>query len=165
MTTNGIFYKDEEIWTDYFYADPIKMWVAVEASFNNINSVRFFENIFNNSLEKLTLPVSSDLLRYFRGETVDFSIYNVDLSGYTLFQQNVLAAVRFIPEGTCITYSQLAEMMGVPRAIRAAANALGTNKTPIIIPCHRVVSKNGLGGFSCGVDLKLKLLKLESIQD
>jgi methylated-DNA-[protein]-cysteine S-methyltransferase len=165
MTTNGIFYKDEEIWTDYFYADPIKMWVTVEASFNNINSVRFFENIFNNSLSELILPVSSDLLRYFRGETVDFSIYNVDLSGYTLFQQNVLAAVRSIPERTCITYSQLAEMIGEPRAVRAVANALGKNKTPIIIPCHRVVSKIGLGGFSCGVDLKLKLLKLESIPD
>ena len=165
MTTNGIFYKDEEIWTVYFYADPIMMWVAVEASFNNINSVRFFENIFNNSLSELILPASSDLLRYFRGETVDFSIYNVDLSGYTLFQQNVLAAVRSIPERTCITYSQLAEMIGEPRAVRAVANALGKNKTPIIIPCHRVVSKNGLGGFSCGVDLKLKLLKLESIPD
>ncbi len=165
MTTNGIFYKDEEIWTDYFYADPIKKWVAVEASFNNINSVRFLENNFSNSLSELILPVSSDLLRYFQGETVDFSIYNVDLSCYTQFQQNVLAAVRYIPEGTCITYTQLAEIVGKPRAMRAVANALGKNKTPIIIPCHRVVSKNGFGGFSCGVDLKLKLLKLESIPD
>ncbi len=164
MTTNGIFYNDEEIWTDYFYADPIKMWVAVEASINNIYSLRFLENNFSNSLSKPTLPVSSDLLRYFQGEIVDFSIYNVDLSGYTRFQQNVLAAVRSIPQGTCITYSRLAELIGKPRAVRAVANALGKNRTPIIIPCHRVVSKNGPGGFSCGVDLKLRLLKLETIQ-
>lgn len=165
MTTNGIYYNDEDIRVECFYADAIRMWVAVEASINNIKSVRFFENNFNKSLSKLILPVSSDLLRYFQGETVDFSIYNVDLSGCTPFQQNVLAAVRSIPEGKSITYSQLAEMIGKPMAVRAAANALGKNRTLIIIPCHRVVSKNGIGGFSCGVDLKLKLLKLESIPD
>lgn len=165
MITNGMYYNAEEIRTEIFYAEPIKHWVAVEASIHHINSVDLFENNFSNSLSKLTLPVSIDLLRYFQGETVDFSIYNVDLSGYTQFQQNVLAAVRSIPEGTCITYSQLAQIIKKPRAVRAVANALGKNKIPIIIPCHRIVSKKGLGGFSYGVDLKLKLLKLESIPD
>jgi O-6-methylguanine DNA methyltransferase len=152
MTANGIFYNEEKSRIEFFYADPIRMWVAVEASFNNIYSLRFLENNSSNSLSKLILPVSSDLLRYFQGETVDFSIYNIDLSGYTLFQQNVLAAVRSIPEGKSITYSQLAEMIGKPGASRAVANALGKNKTSgavtltnsLNVSCRNINSENTL---------------------
>ena len=153
----------EILTTDFFYADPIGMWVSEEALSGIIMYVSFIENNKHKSKSNIFLPVSSDLYRYFQGEIVDFSAYSIDMSGYTAFQQDVLTAARSIPYGTCITYSQLAEMIGRPSAVRAVANALGKNKTPIIIPCHRVVSKHGVGGFSCGVDLKLKLLKLESI--
>ncbi|MBU4340133.1 MAG: MGMT family protein, partial [Euryarchaeota archaeon] len=62
--------------------------------------------------------------------------------------------------GTTITYSELARRIG-SRAVRAVGGVLARNPVPIIIPCHRVVAKNGIGGFSCGVDMKIKLIELE----
>lgn len=72
----------------------------------------------------------------------------------------VLKETRKIKYGTTITYSELARRIG-SRAVRAVGSALSRNPVPIIIPCHRVVAKNGIGGFSCGVDMKNKLIELE----
>lgn len=88
----------------------------------------------------------------------------IDLQHLTPFQQLVLREVMKIPYGKTITYSQLARQIGHPRAVRAVGNALAKNPVPIIIPCHRVVAKNGLGGFSCGIETKKRLLELESNQ-
>ncbi len=148
--------------TDCFFANKVKRWVAVEADPVSIRSVKLFEQ--RSGDESVTLPVTSDLQRYFMGENVDFSSYDVDLSGFTPFQQEVLTATRSVHWGTCITYSQLASMVGRPKAVRAIGNALGLNRVPVIIPCHRIVSKHGPGGYSLGVGLKLELLRLESIE-
>ena len=134
----------------------------MEAGHVFIKSVKLFEQ--RSGDESITLPVTCDLQRYFMGENVDFSSYDVELSGFTPFQQEVLTATRSVHWGTCITYSQLASMIDRPKAVRAIGNALGLNRVPVIIPCHRIVSKHGLGGYSLGVGLKLELLKLESIE-
>ncbi len=147
--------------TDSFFANNVKRWVAVEAGPVSIRSVKLFEQ--RPCEESITLPVTSDLQKYFMGENVDFSSYDVDLSGFTPFQQEVLTATRSVHWGTCITYSQLASMAGRPKAVRAIGNVLGLNRVPVIIPCHRIVSKHGPGGYSLGVGLKLELLRLESI--
>ncbi len=78
------------------------------------------------------------------------------------FQTKVWAALLSIPRGSVITYGQLADMIGCasPRAI---GQALGANPLPIIIPCHRVVGADGLGGFSCGINVKRLLLRSEGI--
>ena len=86
------------------------------------------------------------------------------LQHLTPFQRLVLREVMKIPYGKTITYSQLARQIGHPGAVRAVGNALAKNPAPVIIPCHRVVAKNGLGGFSYGVDVKKQLLELESNQ-
>lgn len=148
--------------TDYFYAEPIGMWVAVEETGSIVKSVHFLK-IYTGKT-RMTHPVSLDLLRYFNGETVDFSCYDIDLSGFTPFQQQVLTAAQSIRWGNSITYSQLASLIDRPKATRAVGTALGNNRVPVIIPCHRVVSKNGIGGFSCGVEVKQRLLELESIE-
>ena len=145
-----------------FFAKIVKRWVAVEADPVSVRSVKLFEQ--RPCEESVNLPVTSELQRYFMGENVDFSSYDVDLSGFTAFQQEVLTATRSVPWGTCITYSQLASMAGRPKAVRAVGNALGSNRLPVIIPCHRIVSKHGPGGYSLGIGLKLELLKLESIE-
>ena len=147
--------------TDCFFANKVKRWVAVEADPVYIRSVKLFEQRPDG--ESITLPVTSDLQRYFMGEQIDFSSYDVDLSGFTQFQQEVLTASRSVRWGTCITYSQLASMAGRPKAVRAIGNVLGLNRVPVIIPCHRIVSKHGPGGYSMGAGLKLELLRLESI--
>lgn len=145
---------------DYFYAQPIGRWVAVEEITGVVKTVHFIED--RNGKTRITHPVSLDLLRYFNGETVDFSMYDVDLSGFTPFQQHVLTAVRNIGWGTSITYSELAGLIERPLASRAVGTALSKNRAPVIIPCHRVVSKNGTGGFSYGIEMKTTLLDLES---
>jgi len=152
----------EKYVTDCFFADKVKRWVAVEAGPVSIRSVKLSEQ--RSGEESITLPVTCDLQRYFMGENVDFSSYDVDLSCFTPFQQEVLTATRSVHLGTCITYSQLAGMVGRPKAVRAVGNVLGSNRVPVIIPCHRIVSKHGPGGYSLGVGLKLELLRLESIE-
>jgi methylated-DNA-[protein]-cysteine S-methyltransferase len=77
------------------------------------------------------------------------------------FQKRVWSALRKVPHGHTVTYAQLARMAGKPRATRAVANALGKNPIPIVIPCHRVVSSVGIGGFSGGLWRKRTLLGLE----
>jgi methylated-DNA-[protein]-cysteine S-methyltransferase len=59
-----------------------------------------------------------------------------------------------------MTYSELAGKIGCKGA-RAVGNALGKNPIPIIIPCHRVVAKKGIGGYSAGIEIKIRLLELE----
>lgn len=66
----------------------------------------------------------------------------------TDFQQRVWQALQAIPIGATLTYAELAERVG--SGARAVANACGANPIPLVIPCHRVVAKNGLGGFMQG---------------
>jgi methylated-DNA-[protein]-cysteine S-methyltransferase len=80
------------------------------------------------------------------------------------FQRQVLRACRAIPYGETATYQDLARRIGRPAACRAVARALATNPWPIIIPCHRVVRRDGsLGGYSGpgGIALKQRLLEME----
>jgi methylated-DNA-[protein]-cysteine S-methyltransferase len=89
----------------------------------------------------------------------------LDLSSGTTFEQKVWRAIMKIPRGQTRSYTWVARMAGRPRAIRAAANACGTNPYPIIIPCHRVIRSDGkLGGFSGPLSLKRKLLAREGIR-
>ncbi len=103
----------------------------------------------------------NDLVRYFSGEIVDFSDYEVDLSHLSDFDQKVLFEVRKIPYGSVVTYSVLAERIGQPGAARAVGNALRKNPALVVIPCHRVVAKDGLGGYVLGIDAKRRMLELE----
>jgi O-6-methylguanine DNA methyltransferase len=82
----------------------------------------------------------------------------------TAFQVAVWRELRKIPAGRTITYTELARRIGRPRSVRAAANACGANPLLKIIPCHRVIRRDGgLGGFSApgGVAVKRRLLAQE----
>lgn len=110
-----------------------------------------------------------EMLRYLKGEQVDFSWCKVDLSSFTDFEKNVLEQTRKIPYGHTMTYGELAAVIGRKGASRAVGSALSKNPCPIIIPCHRVVSSKGMGGF-CGskdsesLSVKRKLLELEGVK-
>ena len=93
---------------------------------------------------------------------MDFSDYGVDMSNLTKFEQQVLTETRKIPYGETVTYSELAHRIGRDGGSQAVGQALSKNPYPIIIPCHRVVAKSGIGGYSGGVELKKKLLELEA---
>ena len=79
----------------------------------------------------------------------------------TAFQQKVWRAMTKIPAGKAITYKEIAHRIGNPAAIRAVGGACGANPVPYLVPCHRVVAANGLGGYSGGPGVKEKLLKAE----
>ena len=81
------------------------------------------------------------------------------------FRARVLRTLFWlVPWGRIVTYSGLAAMAGNPGAARAVGTAMACNPWPVIIPCHRVIrADRGLGGFSCGTELKKKLLALEDI--
>ena len=111
--------------------------------------------------EKTLEPYARELTEYLEGRRKDFSM-KVDLYG-TAFQQSVWEALLGIPFGETVTYSQMAERLQKPSAVRAVASAIGANPVMIAVPCHRVIAKNGkLAGFRGGLEMKEKLLLLES---
>ena len=101
------------------------------------------------------------ILAFFRGRGACPDV-PVDLPGVAGFTLRVLRAARSIPEGTTISYGELARRAGSPRACRAAGQALARNPVPLVVPCHRVVGSAGLGGYAGGLALKARLLALES---
>lgn len=100
-----------------------------------------------------------ELTEYFTGKRKNFSTL-VDPQG-TVFQKEIWMACKEIPYGKTISYKTLSENAHHPQAFRACGNALHKNPIPIIIPCHRVVASNSLGGFGLGMEMKLRLLSLE----
>lgn len=85
----------------------------------------------------------------------------LDIRG-TAFQQRVWQALRGIPAGCTLSYAELAERLGLPRAVRAVAGACAANALAVAIPCHRVVRRDGsLSGYRWGVERKRALLERE----
>ena len=100
------------------------------------------------------------LEEYFRGERRSFDLA-LSARG-TAFQREVWRSLRGIPYGETTTYGSIAERMGRPSAVRAVGAANGRNPVPIVVPCHRVIGKNGsLVGFAGGLRRKEALLQLE----
>jgi len=111
--------------------------------------------------EALVGEVSHQLAEYFSGVRREFDL-PLDLEG-TEFQRRVWKAVSGIPYGQTRTYAQIAGSIGSPKASRAVGAANGANPVAILVPCHRVVaSGGGLGGYGGGLDMKRRLLALET---
>lgn len=84
----------------------------------------------------------------------------------TAFQLRVWNALQRIPRGTTLSYSQVAERIGQPTAVRAVARACATNPVALVVPCHRVIREDGdLGGYRWGLDRKEALLASEQGSD
>ena len=80
----------------------------------------------------------------------------------TDFQKRVWNAIYTVKYGETITYKDIGEMIG-SKGYQAIGSACGKNPLPIVVPCHRILGKDNLGGFSSGMDIKIRLLKLENI--
>ena len=105
-------------------------------------------------------PYISELQAYFNGTNRNFAL-PIDAKG-TPFQEQIWQALREIPYGTTASYSQIAQQVNRPTAVRAVGAAIGANPVLISVPCHRVIGKNGtLTGFRAGLDFKQFLLALE----
>ena len=114
-------------------------------------------------LEPDTLPVAQLFHQYENGLPVDWTRVPIDFLLGTEFQKSVWRTLNQF-KGT-LTYSQLAEKVGRPKAIRAVASAVGKNPLPIINACHRILPKSGgVGKFRYGTLVKTQLLTLEGIK-
>ena len=99
--------------------------------------------------------------KYFAGDVEALDTLRVDPGG-TPFQAKVWAALRRIAAGKTWSYEELAKRVGSPAAVRAVGAANGANPIPLVLPCHRVIGKNGkLVGYGGGMDRKVWLLKHE----
>jgi methylated-DNA-[protein]-cysteine S-methyltransferase len=106
--------------------------------------------------------VLAELDAYWRGEPVVFGT-PLDAAG-TPFQRRVWAALRAIPRGRTTSYGALAAALGAPAATRAVAGAIARNPVSIVVPCHRVLGRDGaLVGYAGGVERKRGLLALEGV--
>jgi methylated-DNA-[protein]-cysteine S-methyltransferase len=109
--------------------------------------------------------VRRELDEYFAGRRTTFDL-PIDWRLHDGFSRRVLRATSRIPYGHVLSYGQVAAKAGSPRAHRAAGNALGANKMPIVVPCHRVVRTGGaLGGYTGGIERKKYLLGLEGLSE
>jgi methylated-DNA-[protein]-cysteine S-methyltransferase len=129
-----------------------------------------FENELRekDGLDSVKIAVRKDiqnqLEQYLAGERKKFDI-EFDIRAGTKFQKKVWHQLRKIPYGVTISYQDLANLVGGGQYARAVGNANGKNPIGIIIPCHRVIRKNGgLGGYTGGLKYKKHFLKLEGVQ-
>ena len=152
---------------------PPKFDAVVAAPFGAVGIFAFNEQISIELLtenhvpkpaeNKIVQKIAAQIEAYFGSAKNDFSLQVAQYG--TPYQQRVWQAIRAIPRGRVLTYGDIAAQIG--SGPRAVANACGANNIPLLVPCHRVVAKNGLGGFmqgnKDGLKIKKWLLKHEGI--
>ncbi len=112
--------------------------------------------------QKLLDDAEHELAEYVRGGRQSFSV-NFETTG-TDFQKRVWAALRDIPFGETVTYGEIAQAIGHPKAVRAVGGANNKNPLSILTPCHRVIGASGkLTGYAGGLNVKAWLLELEKV--
>lgn len=137
-----------------------KLFIETEQSPQGISKISILPASARNKAKK-NAALSRQLDQSLRAP---IDAKTLDMSWATDFQRQVYKAMMKIKPGQVLTYKQLAEKIGKPKAFRAVAQACARNKLPILIPCHRVVrSDGGLGGYSGtgGLTTKKYLLNLE----
>lgn len=148
-------------------------WVTVTASDKGLTSIDLSPSARANESRPagddpagaIVEEAKRQLLAYLDGARREFSL-PVDWSAGTTFQRKVWRAITKIPYGRLRSYQWVAMRVGGKQYARAVGMALGANPVPIVVPCHRIVAHDGsLGGFSCGLPLKRRLLKLEGALD
>ena len=145
----------------YFFASNVG---ELEMEIENGNITRMYFIDSKSSRPKVSAPeqVRTSLERYFTGDAYALHDLSIAPEG-THFQQLVWKKLRQIRYGMQSTYQELAQRMGSPHGYRAVASACRANPILLIIPCHRVLRKNGsLAGYSGGIARKRRLIDHES---
>jgi len=105
--------------------------------------------------------LKKDLLSYVQGEKISFINYPLKMDNYSSFFIRIWTLTQEIPYGEVCSYKWLSERANT-KGYRAVGAALARNPFPILVPCHRVIKKNGnLGGYSAALEIKKKLLEIE----
>lgn len=151
----------------YHCQSPIG-WIKIVGSSEGLESVSI--NLPKEESRELAAeipPVLQDcvqqLKEYFAEERTEFDL-KLDWSKATNFEKQVWGALLTIPYGKTASYSDIANKIENPKAVRAVGKANGNNPIPIIVPCHRIIGKNGsMTGFASGIEMKERLLRLEKV--
>jgi O-6-methylguanine DNA methyltransferase len=149
------------LYVDY-YKSPLGL-IKIAATNEGLLSLTFVEKPETGESvgNRITTETVRQLDQYFRRERKTFDL-PLQIEGYSDFLKKVWQALSKIPYAETRNYSEVAAVINNPAAVRAVGNACGKNPLPIVIPCHRVLRKDGaLGGFSAGEGIKEKLLALE----
>ncbi|ERT59497.1 methylated-DNA--[protein]-cysteine S-methyltransferase [Peptoniphilus sp. BV3C26] len=141
--------------------DPDKTFIEIGYEKDFIKSIKLLDGISHkDEKSKISDKCFKELEEYFKGKRKKFTV-KFKAHG-TEFQEKCWKELLKIPYGQTKTYGQIAEEIKNPKAARAVGNANNKNPLWIIIPCHRVLGKNGsLTGYAGGLKIKEKLLKLE----
>jgi methylated-DNA-[protein]-cysteine S-methyltransferase len=143
-------------------------WFEISGSVLGVSRVQFCQEA---GAEQAELPADhpvavcrEQLAEYFAGMRRCFEV-PLDWGGAPDFYRQVWSALRQIPYGSTVAYSDIAEQLGQPRAVRAVGMANRSNPIAIVVPCHRVIGKTGeLRGYFYGLDFKMALLRHENPQ-
>ena len=143
-----------------FFSSPLGI-LKISATDELIFEVAFTESQEPQNPNALTRECAKQLLEYFQGRRFQFDL-NLQFNG-TPFQQKVWQELTRIPYAATCSYQDIARSVGSPDAMRAAGNANSKNHIAIIVPCHRVIQKNGKpGGYNGGPWRKIWLLAHET---
>ena len=139
--------------------------IEIKCNEESVISIKFIDIRENKIREnRVVKQAVKELDEYFRGKRENFDL-SLSLNG-TEFQKRVWNELINIPYGSKISYEKIAEMTGNKKSVRAAATAVAANPILIIIPCHRVIRKNGdIGNYSGGSEIKKQLLEMEVKKD
>lgn len=135
-------------------------WLTLTANMSGLCSVQFGkqESVWGSS--EFLDHAETQLMQYFQGQLKTFTV-SLHLEG-TPFQRDVWQSLARIPFGVTPSYSDIAAQIGRPSAVRAVGTTVNKNPLLIILPCHRVIGRNGdLTGYAAGIEVKRKLLQLE----
>ena len=145
----------------FYYKSTIGI-LEIVCKNNELISLKLADKIGASCLETdFTIKIKTQLDEYFSGKRKNFNI-KINPEG-TDFQKKIWSELQKIPYGKTKNYSEIAKIIKNENAQRAVGNACNKNPIMIIIPCHRVISKNGnIGGFAYGSSVKQKLLELEN---
>lgn len=161
MTT--IYYGECSLDTQHYYLATTDAGLCfVGSPDQSLTEIDHFIAVDQLVLDQARLaPFVTAIQAYWTGQTTNWSV-PIDLIGGTDLQRQVWTALQTIPYGQTRDYGQIAQQIGRPTAIRAVASAIGRNPLLLLIPCHRVLRKDGaLGGYRGGLALKRQLLELE----
>ncbi len=134
--------------------------IKITCDDKNLLSVDFVDKEGINNSNNVCLEVLEEMNQYFLTKNYCFKI-PIKLNG-TEFQKEVWNEILKIPYGQTVSYEEIAIRLGNKNKVRAVANAIGKNKILIIVPCHRIIGKNGtLTGYKSGIDHKRMLIDYE----
>jgi methylated-DNA-[protein]-cysteine S-methyltransferase len=162
--------KNMIFWTMFEYQEWQMILAATNDGLCYVGSLEQFEAwskaYLKNSILEMNsehmLPYSDQFAEYLQGRRTLFTI-PIDFLG-TAFQISIWKALNEIPFGQTWSYSEIAERIQKPQAVRAVGTAIGANPILIVVPCHRVIGKNNtLTGYRNGLEMKAKLLQLEGV--